>query len=298
MRMCYRQSRDHHQAEAREQSTAAAQHSVTVKRLTALLTSVQARRSARQPPIPIVPCRSAALLDAATPLTRFIGLSKTAPKCNVLPSQAGGAPVSPAPAVQLSGCTVTMQLPGAQPPPGRVGAPPQAPAAPTVSPQPPRPRPQSSAPPSKSRSFLGRLQQMSKSPQKGRPQQTTVPAASAAAARPAVKQRAASVLPQTAEVRAGGGAASGSLPGGPVQLSSANCMPQQSPAASSTSQATAGADEGVTPESDNIDEGDVSWAVTLPSRPAASRPASVPLLRMDWGSRRTVSLDEADVVPA
>jgi len=206
--------------------------------------------------------------------------------------------VLPTPAVQLSGCTVTMQLPGAQAPPERAKGVTQARPAQAMSPQHLRPRPQSGAPPSKSRSFLGRLQQMSKSPAKGRPQQATVPAAAASAARPAVKQRVVSVQPQTAEARAGGGAASGSLPGVTVQLSSANCMQRQSPAASSTSQVTAGADEGATPESDNIDEGDVSWAVTLPSRPPASRPASVPLLRMDWGPRSTVSPDEADVVPA
>ena len=55
----------------------------------------------------------------------------------------------------------------------------------------------------------------------------------------------------------------------------------------------AAADDGVTPESDSVDEADVSWAVTLPSRPPASRPASVPLLRMDWGPRRTVLPHEA-----
>ncbi len=54
MCICDRQSRDHHQTEAQEQSAAAAQHSATVKRLTALLTSVQARRRARQ--CPVVPC--------------------------------------------------------------------------------------------------------------------------------------------------------------------------------------------------------------------------------------------------
>lgn len=206
--------------------------------------------------------------------------------------------MSPAPAVQLSGCTVTMQLPGAQSPPECAEAAAHAQPAPAVSPQPSRPRPQSSAPPSKSRSFLGRLQQMSKSPQKGRPQQATVPAATPSAARPAVKQRAASVLPQTAEARAGGGVASGGLPGGPEQQSSTDHVQRQSPAASSTNQAAGGADEGVTPESDSIDDTDVSWAVTLPSRPPASRPPSVPLLSMNWGPHRNVSPDEADVVLA
>ena len=127
-------------------------------------------------------------------LARQCWSSHTALKCKVLPMhQAGGASAPPAPAVQLSGCTVTMQLPGAQPPSALVKVSAQAAPAPAVSPQPSRPRPQSSAAPSKSRSFLGRLQQMSKSPQKGRPQQqVTVPAT---AAKPAVKQRAASVPP-------------------------------------------------------------------------------------------------------
>ena len=40
--LCGRHSRDHCQAEAIEQSAMAAQHAVTVKRLTALLTSVKA----------------------------------------------------------------------------------------------------------------------------------------------------------------------------------------------------------------------------------------------------------------
>ena len=164
------------------------------------------------------------------------------------------------------------------------------------SPEPLQPQPQSSAGPSKKKSFLGRLQ-IPKRAGAAQPAES----AAAAATRP-VKPGSTPLQAQTSAVDAGATVAAFIEPvlggGSGAQHSTSRARVSRPARVASDGEAGAGAaaDEGETPESDTVDDADVSWAVTLPPRPPQQRPASVPLLHMDWG-RKTVSPSEGIFVP-
>ena len=300
-----RQSRDHFQAEATEQSAAAAQHAATVKRLTALLTSVQVPCLSRLEPSSYHGLISSYVTyrHAISALIRELSMDVivlAADMRHAVTALQGGASTPQQPAVQPATMLPPQSSPAASAPSQKAGGvlskSGTAPAAAGRSPEPLRPRPQSSAGPSRKKSFLGRLQ-LPKRISTAQPTHL----APAAITRPA-KAGGTPLQAQTVAVGAGAAAVAFHEPGlggrigaqhrafgaggsGPVLVAS-----------DGAAGAGAVADEGKTPESDTVDEADVSWATTLPSRPPMQRPASVPLLRMDWG-RKTASPSEGHYVP-
>ena len=160
--------------------------------------------------------------------------------------------------------------------------------------EPVRQRPQSSAGLSKKMSFLGRLQI---------PKRTGAAQSPESAPAAATRKAGSGSNPLGAHALAVDAGAAGLAHVQPVlecgsgaQYSLSGVGTATLARSDGTGGAATAAEPGETPESDTVDAADVSWAVTLPPRPPQQRPASVPLLRMDWG-RKTASPSEGDCVP-